>query len=53
MKKDIVRMGSFEKKSNQRRQVYDSSHLCPTLQAAMGCGGGTTPFVLEVKRDRQ
>lgn len=45
----VVTLGGFEEGSKQRRKVYDTDGLCPTLQAAMGCGGGNNPFVLEMK----
>lgn len=45
----VVTLGGFEEGSKQRRKVYDTDGICPTLQAAMGCGGGNNPFVLEMK----
>lgn len=34
-------------KSNQRNVIYDSNDISPTLQAAMGTGGGNVPMILE------
>lgn len=46
---DVQRIGSLEETSNQRRQVYDSDGLSPTIQAACGMGGGNQPMVTEIK----
>ena len=40
-------MGGLEEKSSQRRKVYDKECVSPTLQAAMGMGGGCVPFIVE------
>lgn len=35
----IKKLGTMNPNSSQRRIVYDSDGICPTLQAAMGEGG--------------
>lgn len=42
-----VKITTMNENSNQRRIIYDSEYLSPTLQAAMGNGGGNTPLVIE------
>ena len=44
---DIEILGGLEEGSSQRRIVYDSGYSSPTLQAAMGAGGGNVPLVTE------
>lgn len=44
---DIKQLGGLEEGSSQRRIVYDSEYTSPTLQAAMGAGGGNVPLVVE------
>ena len=44
---DIKQLGGLEEGSSQRRKVYDSENLSPTLQAAMGAGGGNIPLITE------
>lgn len=41
-----VMLGTMNPNSSQRRIVYDKEYLCPTLQAAMGEGGGQVPMIL-------
>lgn len=48
----IKKLGTMNPNSSQRRIVYDSDGICPTLQAAMGEGGGQVPMILEIKDDR-
>lgn len=45
---DIKQLGGLEEGSSQRRIVYDSEYSSPTLQAAMGSGGGNVPMVTTV-----
>lgn len=40
-------IGKLNPNSNQRNIVYDKESVCPTLQAAMGTGGGQMPYVTE------
>ena len=47
---DIKQLGKLEESSSQRRIVYDDETLSPTLQAAMGAGGGNVPLVKEVEK---
>ena len=47
---DIKQLGGLEEGSSQRRIVYDSEYTSPTLQAAMGAGGGNVPLVVENKK---
>lgn len=42
-----IKITTMNENSNQRRIIYDSEYLSPTLQAAMGNGGGNTPLVIE------
>lgn len=44
---DIKQLGKLEEGSSQRRIVYDSENISPTLQAAMGSDGGNVPMVVE------
>jgi len=44
---DIKQLGKLEEGSSQRRIVYDSEYSSPTLQAAMGAGGGNIPLTIE------
>lgn len=46
---DIKQLGKLEEGSSQRRIVYDDETLSPTLQAAMGAGGGNVPLVKKIK----
>lgn len=41
-----VMLGTMNPNSSQRRIVYNKEYLCPTLQAAMGEGGGQVPMIL-------
>lgn len=43
---DIQELGGLEEGSSQRRKVFDENGVSPTLQAAMGSGGGNVPFVI-------
>lgn len=45
--KETKILGGLEEGSSQRRIVYDDESLSPTLQAAMGAGGGNVPLVTE------
>lgn len=36
----IIKLGGLEQNTNQRKIVYDKTKISPTLQAAMGSGGG-------------
>lgn len=47
---DIKQLGKLEEGSSQRRIVYDSEYSSPTLQAAMGAGGGNVPLTIEKKK---
>ena len=40
-------LGRLNPNSNQRLIVYDSNDISPTLQAAMGEGGGQIPMIVE------
>lgn len=40
-------IGTLNPNSSQRRIIYDKNYICPTLQAAMGNGGGNVPMVLD------
>lgn len=40
-------IGTFNPNSSQRRMIYDKNDTCPTLQAAMGAGGGNVPLIVE------
>ena len=43
-------IGKLNPKSNQRLIVYDKKNNAPTLQCAMGTGGGQVPLIIiEVK----
>ena len=44
---EIKQYGTFNENSSQRRIVFDKNGLCPTLQAAMGIGGGNTPMIIK------
>lgn len=44
---DIKQLGKLEEGSSQRRIFYDDENLSPTLQAAMGAGGGNVPLTIE------
>lgn len=46
------KLGTMNPNSGQRRIVYDKDYICPTLQAAMGEGGGNIPLIIEVDDDR-
>ena len=46
MKQIIKEIGTFNPNSSQRRIIYDKNYICPTLQAAMGSGGGNVPMVI-------
>ena len=39
-------LGRLNPKSNQRLIVYSSQASCPTLQTAMGAGGGQVPLII-------
>lgn len=43
-------IGSLDENSNQRQQVYDEDGVAPTLQAAMGNGGGNVPLITTDKQ---
>ena len=45
---DIKQLGTLNPNSSQRRIVYDSDYLSPTIQAAAGEGGGQIPMILVV-----
>lgn len=47
---DIKQLGGLEEGSSQRRIVYDSEYSSPTLQAAMGAGGGNVPLVTNIDK---
>lgn len=40
-------LGHLLDSSNQRYVVYDKEQDAPTLQAAMGTGGGNVPYVTD------
>lgn len=40
-------IGNIDGNSSQRRNVYDTNGISPTLMAFMGMGGGITPFIVE------
>lgn len=47
MKTDIIKIiGTMNPNSSQRRIIYDKNFLSPTLQAAMGEGGGQVPMII-------
>ena len=47
-------IGKLNPKSNQRLIVYDKRNNAPTLQSAMGMGGGQVPLIIvEVKNERK
>lgn len=50
-KRKIKVLGTFNPNSSQRRIVYDKNYNCPTLQAAMGGGGGQVPMIVEEKNE--
>lgn len=39
-------VGKLNPKSNQRLIVYSKKHNAPTLQTAMGTGGGQVPLII-------
>lgn len=43
---EVKIISTFNPNSNQRRIIYDKDYICPTLQAAMGNGGGNVPMVI-------
>lgn len=45
--KEVKRLGKLDSNSNQRQIVYDDNFNSPTLQAAMGIGGGNTPMIVK------
>ena len=50
MKTDIIKIiGTMNPNSSQRRIIYDKNFLSPTLQAAMGEGGGQVPMIIVVE----
>ena len=46
-KLEINELGGLEDGSSQRRKVFDENGVSPTLQAAMGSGGGNVPMVVD------
>lgn len=44
---EIKELGGLEEGSSQRRKVFDENGVSPTLQAAMGAGGGNVPLVVD------
>lgn len=44
---EIQELGGLEERSSQRRKVFDENGVSPTLQAAMGAGGGNVPLVVD------
>ena len=45
MENEMKVLGHMEEGSNQRYVLYDKNEECPTLQSAMGTGGGNVPYV--------
>ena len=45
---EICSLGTLNPNSSQRRIVFDSEYISPTLTAAAGEGGGQIPMVLEL-----
>ena len=48
---DIKQLGTLNPNSSQRRIIYDSDYLSPTIQAAAGEGGGQVPMVFVINDD--
>lgn len=44
---EIKKIGGFEENSSQRRKVFDTDGISPTMQSAMGTGGGNIPYVID------
>lgn len=44
--KAAVIIGHIDNNSNQRNVIYSSKGICPTLQNAMGTGGGNIPLII-------
>lgn len=42
-----MKIGNLNPKSNQRLAVYSIHDSSPTLQAAMGGGGGQVPLIIQ------
>lgn len=40
-------IGRLDKNSNQRLVIYNKNKISPTLQAAMGNGGGNVPLIIK------
>lgn len=40
-------IGRLDKNSNQRLAIYNKNKISPTLQAAMGNGGGNVPLIIK------
>ena len=45
---DIKQLGTLNPNSAQRRIIYDSDYLSPTIQAAAGEDGGQVPMILVI-----
>ena len=43
-----MKLGHLNSNSNQRYVVFSTLDCSPTLQAAMGTGGGQMPFIPEI-----
>lgn len=48
---EIKQLGTLNQNSSQRRIVFDSEYISPTLTAAAGEGGGQVPMVLVINDD--
>jgi len=48
---EICSLGTLNPNSSQRRIIFDSEYICPTLTAAAGEGGGQVPMILVIAYD--
>jgi len=48
---DIKQLGTLNPNSSQRRIIYDSDYLSPTIQVAAREGGGQVPMILVINDD--
>lgn len=46
LKMEILKLGTLNPNSSQRRIVYDKEYIAPCIQAAAGEGGGQVPMVI-------
>ena len=48
--KEVEYLGNWGERNTQSKSTYSPDGLCPTLQAAMGTGGNTMPFIVDIKK---